>query len=162
MASSLLLSLSPDAIHFFLQREAIQGRQRKREKKADAPVENEKRFAEGAFDFGGVSVNGSRIGNSPVFGSANNIEDWVTLAQFVDYDAYRGMFEGQSKSRLGLLIWMSHCAWPSLLWQTYDYFFDPDAGYFGAKKGRNRCTLSGTRGTITWRSLITARETRAA
>jgi hypothetical protein len=59
----------------------------------------------------------------------------VTLAQFVDYDAYRGMFEGQSKSRLGLLIWMSHCAWPSLLWQTYDYFFDPDAGYFGAKKG---------------------------
>jgi len=69
------------------------------------------------------------------FGSANNIEDWVTLAQFVDYDAYRGMFEGQSKSRLGLLIWMSHCAWPSLLWQTYDYFFDPDAGYFGAKKG---------------------------
>ncbi len=69
------------------------------------------------------------------FGAANNIEDWVTLAQFVDYDAYRGMFEGQSKSRLGLLIWMSHCAWPSLLWQTYDYFFDPDAGYFGAKKG---------------------------
>ena len=69
------------------------------------------------------------------FGAANNIEEWVTLAQFVDYDAYRGMFEGQSKSRLGLLIWMSHCAWPSLLWQTYDYFFDPDAGYFGAKKG---------------------------
>ncbi len=69
------------------------------------------------------------------FGAAGNIEDWVTLAQFVDYDAYRGMFEGQSKSRLGLLIWMSHCAWPSLLWQTYDYFFDPDAGYFGAKKG---------------------------
>jgi hypothetical protein len=69
------------------------------------------------------------------FGAANNIEDWVALAQFVDYDAYRGMFEGQSKSRLGLLIWMSHCAWPSLLWQTYDYFFDPDAGYFGAKKG---------------------------
>jgi hypothetical protein len=69
------------------------------------------------------------------FGAANNIEEWVTLAQFVDYDAYRGMFEGQSKSRLGLLIWMSHCAWPSLLWQTYDYFFDPDAGYLGAKKG---------------------------
>jgi hypothetical protein len=45
------------------------------------------------------------------------------------------MFEGQSRSRLGLLIWMSHPAWPSLLWQTYDYFFDTDAGYYGAKKG---------------------------
>jgi len=69
------------------------------------------------------------------YGGASNIADWVRLAQFVNYDAYRGMFESQSKNRLGLLIWMSHPAWPSLLWQTYDYFFDTDAGYFGAKKG---------------------------
>jgi hypothetical protein len=69
------------------------------------------------------------------YGGAANVADWVSLAQFVNYDAYRGMFEGQSKNRLGLLIWMSHPAWPSLLWQTYDYFFDTDAGYFGAKKG---------------------------
>jgi hypothetical protein len=68
------------------------------------------------------------------YGGANNIADWVTLAQFVNYDAYRGMFEGQSRNRMGLLIWMSHSAWPSLLWQTYDYYFDPTAGYFGAKK----------------------------
>ncbi|MDR3700260.1 MAG: hypothetical protein P4L56_11525 [Candidatus Sulfopaludibacter sp.] len=69
------------------------------------------------------------------YGTANDIAGWVSLAQFVDYDAYRGMFVGQSKNRMGLLLWMSHCSWPSLLWQTYDYFFDPDAGYFGAKKG---------------------------
>jgi hypothetical protein len=69
------------------------------------------------------------------YGGATNIADWDALAQFVDYDAYRGMYEGQSKNRLGLLIWMSHPAWPSLLWQTYDYFFATDAGYYGAKKG---------------------------
>ncbi len=69
------------------------------------------------------------------YGGAKNIEDWASLEQFIDYNAYRGMFEGQSKYRYGLLIWMSHPAWPSLLWQTYDYFFDTDAGYFGAKKG---------------------------
>jgi Exo-beta-D-glucosaminidase Ig-fold domain/Glycosyl hydrolases family 2/F5/8 type C domain len=69
------------------------------------------------------------------FGGANNIADWLQLAQFVDYNAYRGMYEGSNENRLGLLIWMSHPAWPSLLWQTYDYFFDTDAGYFGAKKG---------------------------
>jgi beta-galactosidase/beta-glucuronidase len=69
------------------------------------------------------------------YGGATNIADWDSLAQFVNYDAYRGMYEGQSKRRLGLLIWMSHPAWPSLLWQTYDYFFDTDAGYYGAKKG---------------------------
>jgi hypothetical protein len=69
------------------------------------------------------------------YGGAQNISDWLELAQFVDYNAYRGMYEGQNKNRLGLLIWMSHPAWPSLLWQTYDYFFDTDAGYYGAKKG---------------------------
>ena len=68
------------------------------------------------------------------YGGATNIGEWMSFAQFVNYDAYRGMFEGQGKSRLGLLIWMSHPAWPSLLWQTYDYFFDTDAGYYGAKK----------------------------
>jgi hypothetical protein len=69
------------------------------------------------------------------YGGATSILDWLELAQFVDYNAYRGMYEGQSKNRLGLLIWMSHPAWPSLLWQTYDYFYDTDAGYYGAKKG---------------------------
>lgn len=69
------------------------------------------------------------------YGGATNISDWLELAQLIDYNAYRGMYEGQSKNRLGLLIWMSHPAWPSLLWQTYDYFFDTDAGYYGAKKG---------------------------
>ena len=57
-----------------------------------------------------------------------------TLAQFVNYEGYRAMFEAQSKNRMGLLIWMSHPAWPSFVWQTYDYYFEPTAGYFGVKK----------------------------
>jgi len=36
---------------------------------------------------------------------------------------------------MGLLLWMSHPCWPSFVWQTYDYYFDPTAGYFGSKKG---------------------------
>ena len=44
------------------------------------------------------------------------------------------MFEAQSKNRMGLLIWMSHSCWPSFVWQTYDYYFEPTAAYFGAKK----------------------------
>jgi hypothetical protein len=45
------------------------------------------------------------------------------------------MYEAQSRNRMGLLIWMSHPAWPSLVWQTYDYYFEPTAAYFGARKG---------------------------
>src|SRR5208337_592899 len=68
MASSVLwaLSLPPNAIHFFFQRQPIQRRQRKSEKKTDPPVENKECVAEGAIDFGGVAVNHGRIGNSPV------------------------------------------------------------------------------------------------
>ncbi len=69
------------------------------------------------------------------YGGADNIEDWVTLAQFVNYEGHRAMFEAQSRNRMGLLIWMSHPTWPSMVWQTYDYYLDPTAGYFGAKKG---------------------------
>ena len=29
---------------------------------------------------------------------------------------------------------MSHSAWPSMVWQTYDYYFDPTAAYFACKK----------------------------
>jgi hypothetical protein len=68
------------------------------------------------------------------YGGANSAAEWVTLAQFVNYDGYRAMFEAQSKNRMGLLIWMSHPTWPSFVWQTYDYYFEPTAAYFGAKK----------------------------
>ena len=68
------------------------------------------------------------------YGGAASAEDWVRLAQFVNYEGYRAMFEAQSRNRMGLLIWMSHPAWPSFVWQTYDYFLEPTAAYFGAKK----------------------------
>ncbi len=69
------------------------------------------------------------------YGGADNAADWVTLAQFINYDGYRAIFEAQSKNRMGVLLWMSHPCWPSFVWQTYDYYSDPTAGYFGSKKG---------------------------
>jgi hypothetical protein len=59
----------------------------------------------------------------------------VELSQFINYDGYRAIFEAQSKNRMGVLLWMSHPCWPSFVWQTYDYYFDTSAGYFGSKKG---------------------------
>ena len=79
---------------------------------------------------GGASFR-NRIDNS--YGGADNAADWVSLAQFVNYEGYRAMFEAQSKNRMGLLIWMSHPTWPTMVWQTYDYYLEPTAAYFGAK-----------------------------
>lgn len=68
------------------------------------------------------------------FGPIDNLDDWLSLAQFRNYEGYRAMYEAQSRNRMGLLIWMSHSAWPSFVWQTYDYYFEPTAAYFGVKK----------------------------
>jgi hypothetical protein len=91
----------------------------------------------GLHDF---SLEGAQGGSSFIkridasYGGANSAAEWVSLAQFVNYEGYRAMFEAQSKNRMGLLIWMSHPTWPSFVWQTYDYYLEPTAGYFGAKK----------------------------
>jgi len=69
------------------------------------------------------------------YGGATNAEEWVKLAQFVNYETYRAIFEAQSHYRMGTLLWMSHSCWPSFVWQTYDYFFEPTAAYYGCKKG---------------------------
>jgi hypothetical protein len=83
-----------------------------------------------------VATPGSFFGHiDKSYGGAKNVEEFVSLAQFLDYEIYRAMFESQSHYRMGMLIWMSHSAWPSLLWQTYDYYLNPGAAYFGSKKG---------------------------
>ncbi len=68
------------------------------------------------------------------YGGAASAKEWMELAQFVNYDTYRAMFEAQGKDRMGVLLWMSHPCWPSFVWQTYDYYLDPTAAYFGCKK----------------------------
>ena len=69
------------------------------------------------------------------FGEPKNAKEFAELAQWINYDGYRAMFEARGEYRRGLQLWMSHPAWPSLVWQTYDYFYEPTAGYFGCKKG---------------------------
>ncbi len=68
------------------------------------------------------------------FGKVDNAKKFTELAQWENYEGYRAMYESGSKDRLGLLIWMSHSCWPSMTWQTYDYYFEPTAAFFGVKK----------------------------
>jgi hypothetical protein len=68
------------------------------------------------------------------FGQIDHVNQWLSLAYWTEYQGYRTMFEAQAKYRMGLLLWMSHPAWPSLTWQTYDYYLEPTAAYFACKK----------------------------
>jgi hypothetical protein len=69
------------------------------------------------------------------FGKVDNAKDWLEYAQWISYEGYRAILEAQSKNRMGVLFWMTHCAWPSFVFQTYDYYFEPTGSYFGSKKG---------------------------
>ncbi|MBR1941768.1 MAG: discoidin domain-containing protein [Bacteroidaceae bacterium] len=68
------------------------------------------------------------------FGKPKDAKQFSEWAQWINYNGYRAMFEGRSEYRRGLLLWMSHPAWPSMTWQTYDYYFDPTAAYYGCMK----------------------------
>lgn len=67
-------------------------------------------------------------------GEPSSLKEFTEKAQWINYNGYRAMYESRSWNRKGLLIWMSHSCWPSMVWQTYDYFFEPTAAYFGVKK----------------------------
>ncbi|MCF0160063.1 MAG: beta-glycosidase, partial [Bacteroidaceae bacterium] len=69
-----------------------------------------------------------------MFGTPKDAKQFAEWAQWINYNGYRAIFEGRSEHRRGMLLWMSHPAWPSMVWQTYDYYFDPTAAYFGCKK----------------------------
>lgn len=75
---------------------------------------------------------------SQCYGEATNLEDLCRKAQMMNYDTYRAIYEGFN-SRLwddcsGVLVWMSHPSWPSVVWQLYSWDYEPNAAYFGAKK----------------------------
>ena len=92
----------------------------------------------GMHDFALESAQSAATFNEMVrkaFGEPESLEQFAEWAQWINYDGYRAMFESRSAQRKGLLIWMSHSCWPSMVWQTYDYYFAPTAAYFGAKKG---------------------------
>lgn len=69
------------------------------------------------------------------FGEPKDLKQFTQWAQWINYNGYRAIFESRGANRKGVQLWMSHSCWPSMVWQTYDYYFEPTAAYFGSKKG---------------------------
>ncbi|MHC1775232.1 MAG: discoidin domain-containing protein [Lentimicrobium sp.] len=70
------------------------------------------------------------------YGAPGNIEDFCRKAQMLNMEGPKAMMETwQSNRGPGVLVWMTHPAWPSLICQTYDYYLEPTAAYFALKKG---------------------------
>ena len=72
------------------------------------------------------------------YGAGESLDDFCRKAQMMNYDSYRAMFESWN-SRMwnntsGVLLWMSHPAWPSVEWQVYSWDYETMATFFGCKK----------------------------
>ena len=69
------------------------------------------------------------------FGESTSAEEFTFLSQWLNYEGCKAIFESaNSAGRNGLLLWMTHSSWPSLVFCTYDYYFEPTGAFFGCKK----------------------------
>lgn len=69
------------------------------------------------------------------YGAPQNMQDYSRRAQLLNYESAKAMFEClQSNQGSGVLLWMSQAAWPSMICQLYDHYFEYTSAYFAAKK----------------------------
>ncbi|MGN6416447.1 MAG: discoidin domain-containing protein [Pseudobacter sp.] len=92
-------------------------------------------FGKSAFNAGPDNYM-STINKS--YGEATGIEDFCRKAQLVNLETNKAMYEGWLHNMWddasGIMTWMSQSAYPSMVWQTYDYYYDLTGAYFGVKK----------------------------
>jgi hypothetical protein len=73
-----------------------------------------------------------------LYGKPQGIEAFSRKVQLVNYESHRAMFEAWNSKMWdrasGVLLWMTHPAWPSMIWQTYSWDFETHGSYFGAMK----------------------------
>jgi len=94
----------------------------------------------GLHDFTtGSAQNGNNfINQMNLYGSTavanTDVYEFVRRAQMVNYECHKALIEAPQVNRSqAMLMWMSHSAWPSMVWHAADYYFDTNAGYFGLK-----------------------------
>ena len=87
-----------------------------------------------SFDWKNYIRDIDRLGAEP----SRDADEFCSRAQFINYNLYRNMFETWNQKMWnyasGLLLWMSHPAWPSVIWQTYSYDYETHGSFYGVKK----------------------------
>ncbi len=72
------------------------------------------------------------------YGPATSLEDFARRIQMVNYVWHRDMLEAWNSKMwnpaTGLLLWMTHPAWPSTVWQIYSSDYDTHASFYGFEK----------------------------
>ncbi|MDO5447757.1 MAG: discoidin domain-containing protein, partial [Prevotellaceae bacterium] len=72
------------------------------------------------------------------YGEPKSLQEYCDKAQYVNLEDMKGIYEAwndkMGNDASGVLIWMSMSAFPSCVWQTFDYYYDTTGAYYAAKK----------------------------
>lgn len=68
------------------------------------------------------------------YGTPNTMVSFSDKMQLMNYVGYQGIFEaaGHKLNQTGgVMLWKLNAALPSVVWQIYDWYLEPNAGYYG-------------------------------
>ena len=67
------------------------------------------------------------------FGKPESLRDFSTKMQLLNGSGYRAIFEAADRKLNetgGVMLWKLNAAFPSVIWQIYDWYLEPNAGYY--------------------------------
>ena len=67
------------------------------------------------------------------YGAPTSLKDFSTKMQLLNAGGYRGIFEAvghRLNETGGVMLWKLNAAFPSVAWQVYDWYLEPNAGYY--------------------------------
>lgn len=67
------------------------------------------------------------------YGAPESMEDFSNKMQLMNATGYQGTFEaaGHKLNDIGgIMLWKLNAAFPSVVWQVYDWYLQPNAGYY--------------------------------
>jgi Exo-beta-D-glucosaminidase Ig-fold domain/Glycosyl hydrolases family 2/Glycosyl hydrolases family 2, TIM barrel domain/Beta-galactosidase jelly roll domain len=71
------------------------------------------------------------------FGAPVSMRDFSEKMQLLNAGGYRGIFEAAGhklNETGGVMLWKLNAAFPSVMWQVYDWYLEPNSGYYFMKR----------------------------
>src|SRR5580658_2463904 len=71
------------------------------------------------------------------FGAPVSMRDFSDKMQLLNAGGYRGIFEAAGhklNETGGVMLWKLNAAYPSVIWQVYDWYLEPNSGYYFMKR----------------------------
>lgn len=68
------------------------------------------------------------------YGDPTSIVNFSDKMQLMNLTGYQGIFEADGhklNETGGVMLWKLNSAFPSVIWQIYDWYLEPNAGYYG-------------------------------